>query len=135
VDDAVRQVDRLARQQVGPGLAGDQVDRHDRHLDFVSRHIVQRDIRKSNVELFACTTVEAGKVFLKNSMETPFIPSWRRVYTAGPDIMRQMYDAVAQDLAECPEPGSGRANKILSHLLETLIRLSSMLAIALYVGV
>ncbi len=58
---------------------------------------IDRHHEESNVEVFASNVVEAGNVFLENPMETPFIPSWSRVYAADPDIMRQMFDAVAQD--------------------------------------
>ena len=61
---------------------------------------LDRHQEESNVELFASNVVEAGNVYLENPMETPFIPSWSRVYSADPDIMRQMRDAVAEDNAE-----------------------------------
>ncbi|WP_424932382.1 glycosyl transferase [Amaricoccus macauensis] len=61
---------------------------------------IDRHQEESNVELFASNVVEAGNIFLENPMETPFIPSWSRVYSADPDILRQMLDAVAQDNAD-----------------------------------
>ncbi len=49
------------------------------------------------VELFAENIMKAGKHFLENPMDTPFIPSWNRVNSALPDITQQIKDAVEQD--------------------------------------
>jgi glucosyl-3-phosphoglycerate synthase len=65
---------------------------------------LDRHQEEGNVELFAQNVVEAGQIFLQNPMETPFIPNWSRVYSADPDIMRQMTDAVAQDNAQYAAP-------------------------------
>ena len=51
------------------------------------------------VELFAANIVAAGQIFLENPMETPFIPNWSRVQSADPDLLRNMYEAVAADSA------------------------------------
>ena len=61
---------------------------------------VDRDAEERAVELFAGNIVEAGLTFLDNPMETPFIPNWRRVVAADPDIMDEMVKAVDQDMAE-----------------------------------
>ena len=59
------------------------------HLD---RHKEERA-----VELFAANIVEAGRTFLDNPMETPFIPSWSRVQAADPDLLRDLHEAVQAD--------------------------------------
>ncbi|HAC34109.1 MAG TPA: glycosyl transferase [Gammaproteobacteria bacterium] len=52
------------------------------------------------VELFAANLMDAGEAFLRNPMETPFIPSWNRVQSAIPDILKRLYDAVEADFEE-----------------------------------
>lgn len=52
------------------------------------------------VELFARNIMKAGKTFLDTPMETPFIPSWNRVISAKPDILKRLYDAVEEDNRE-----------------------------------
>jgi len=52
------------------------------------------------VELFARNIMEAGDVFLKKPMETPFIPSWNRVVSAVPDIYERIAEAVEADQKE-----------------------------------
>jgi len=52
------------------------------------------------VEMFACNIMDAGKVFLENPMETPFIPSWNRVVSAVPDIFERLAVAVEADQRE-----------------------------------
>lgn len=49
------------------------------------------------VELFAENIMKAGKHFLENPMETPFIPSWNRVNSALPEITEQIKNAVELD--------------------------------------
>ena len=75
-------------------------------LDFIETYhndalmnglYVDRHGEEQAVELFAQNIVEAGKHFLENPMETPFIPSWNRVVSAIPDILEQLYDAVEAD--------------------------------------
>jgi glucosyl-3-phosphoglycerate synthase len=51
------------------------------------------------VELFAANIVAAGQIFLENPMETPFIPNWSRIQSADPDLLRNMHEAVAADIA------------------------------------
>ena len=43
---------------------------------------------------------EAGRTWLDNSVEAPFIPAWRRVQAAGPDLARDLHEAVRADDAE-----------------------------------
>lgn len=52
------------------------------------------------VELFARNIKYAGKLFLQDTDEAPFIPSWRRVRSAIPDIFPQLLEAVAADREE-----------------------------------
>ena len=60
---------------------------------------VDRHVEEEAVELFAGNIVEAGHRFLDNPMETPFIPNWRRVNAAYPDLLQNLRDAVAADNA------------------------------------
>lgn len=60
---------------------------------------VDRHLEEEAVELFASNIVEAGHRFLDNPMETPFIPNWRRVNAAYPDLLRNLQKAVSQDNA------------------------------------
>lgn len=61
------------------------------------------------VELFAENIMQAGCDFLdpQNSMDTPFMPSWKRVISAMPDVLDQIRDAVEQDRQEL---GSDKVN-------------------------
>jgi len=52
------------------------------------------------VEMFASNLMEAGKVFLDNPMETPFIPTWNRVQSAMPDVFEKLLKAVEDDTQE-----------------------------------
>jgi glucosyl-3-phosphoglycerate synthase len=52
------------------------------------------------VELFAQNIVKAGNMFLENSMETPFIPSWNRICSAEPTLLDDMMAAVVADNEE-----------------------------------
>ena len=54
------------------------------------------------IEVFAENIMQAGNDFLNPdlSMETPFMPSWKRVIAAEPDIMNMLKEAVATDRAE-----------------------------------
>jgi glucosyl-3-phosphoglycerate synthase len=58
---------------------------------------VDRHVEEEAVELFASNIVEAGHIFLDNPMETPFIPNWRRVNAAYPDLLRNLKQAVVLD--------------------------------------
>ncbi len=52
------------------------------------------------VELFAKNIKHAGKTFLEDADKAPFIPSWRRVVSAIPDIFEQLLEAVEEDRQE-----------------------------------
>lgn len=52
------------------------------------------------VELFARNILVAGQSFLENPMEKPFIPSWNRVTSAVPGVLKSIYVAVDADMQE-----------------------------------
>lgn len=52
------------------------------------------------VEMFAENIMKAGASFLDSPMETPFIPSWNRVVSAKPDILKALKAAVEEDSKE-----------------------------------
>jgi len=54
------------------------------------------------IEVFAENIMQAGNDFLNPdfSMETPFMPSWKRVISAVPDVMDMLIDAVKADREE-----------------------------------
>ena len=58
---------------------------------------IDRHKEERSIELFAENIMRAGQVFLNNPSETPFIPTWSRVYSADPDLMPDMLRAVAAD--------------------------------------
>lgn len=49
------------------------------------------------VEVFSQSIITAGKSFVDNPMETPFIPNWNRILSAIPDIGKRLADSVAAD--------------------------------------
>tara|TARA_A100001015_G_scaffold299072_2_gene382664 strand:- start:2837 stop:5803 length:2967 start_codon:yes stop_codon:yes gene_type:complete len=51
-----------------------------------------------SVEVFAESIMRAGNEFLNQPTDTPFIPSWKRVLSAIPDIYDQLIDAVDEDM-------------------------------------
>ncbi|MBM6551963.1 glycosyl transferase [Marinomonas ostreistagni] len=52
------------------------------------------------VELFASNLMKAGTNYLDNTIAAPFIPRWNRIESAFPEVMQQMQQAVAEDMAE-----------------------------------
>jgi glucosyl-3-phosphoglycerate synthase len=58
---------------------------------------LDRHVEEEAVELFASNIVDAGHLFLDNPMETPFIPNWRRVNAAYPDLLHDLKQAVLLD--------------------------------------
>lgn len=57
------------------------------------------DIHKEEaiVDLFAGNIYTAGEQFLENPMQTPFVPSWKRIMSAEPDFTEQLFEAVRLD--------------------------------------
>ncbi len=66
--------------------------RYDRHSEIQA------------IELFAQNIIDAGIEFLENSKSTPFLPSWKRVVSAMPDIFNKLVDAVSADMQEFGSP-------------------------------
>lgn len=56
-----------------------------------------RHAEEKCVEVFSQSIIEAGKSFVGNPMETPFIPNWNRILSAVPDIGERLWDAVSSD--------------------------------------
>ncbi len=61
---------------------------------------VDRHKEEQAVELFGANIMLAGQKFFENPMETPFIPAWSRIYSALPDFMRELKEAVEEDNRE-----------------------------------
>ncbi len=61
-----------------------------------------RHTEGSAVEVFAENILNAGEEFLdpSKSMDVPFMPSWKRVISAVPDILFQLREAVEEDRIE-----------------------------------
>ena len=54
---------------------------------------------EKSVEFFSGSILDAGEKYLKNPLETPFIPNWMRVFSAVPDLPERLLEAVKQDNA------------------------------------
>ena len=61
---------------------------------------LDRHAEEEAIELFAKNIVKAGKAFLDNPHESPFIPNWNRVNAADPTILSDLKAAAAADEAE-----------------------------------
>ena len=61
-----------------------------------------RHTEGSTVEVFAENILAAGEEFLdpSKSMDSPFMPSWKRVISAVPDILHRLRIAVEEDRLE-----------------------------------
>jgi len=61
-----------------------------------------RHTEGSTVEVFAENILSAGEEFLdpSKSMDVPFMPSWKRVISAVPDILHRLREAVEEDRME-----------------------------------
>lgn len=57
------------------------------------------------VELFAENIKIAGRQFLDDTDKAPFIPSWRRVKSAIPDVFPRLLNAVESDMNEFSDAG------------------------------
>ena len=55
------------------------------------------NLEERTVELFAENIINAGKAFLSNPMEKPFIPSWKRIEYASPGFIKKLRQAVYDD--------------------------------------
>lgn len=84
-------------------IALDLVDSH--HSDATINGLTyDRHKEGLAVELFAENILGAGSRFLEDSMSTPFMPSWKRVIAAVPDIYHQLLEAVEADAHEFGSP-------------------------------
>lgn len=71
------------------------------HHDAIMNGLyTDRHQEEEAVELFAANIIEAGQVFAESPHDSPFIPSWSRVQSAEPDLLRHMLEAVAADKAD-----------------------------------
>jgi glucosyl-3-phosphoglycerate synthase len=61
---------------------------------------IDRHKEEQSIELFAENIMRAGKVFLDNPHETPFIPTWNRVYAAEPGFLADLITAAHSDEKE-----------------------------------
>jgi glucosyl-3-phosphoglycerate synthase len=75
-------------------------------LDFVEQYhadavlnglTLDRHTEERIVDLFAQNIYRAGEQFLENPMITAFIPSWKRIKSAVPDILERFHEAVELD--------------------------------------
>lgn len=77
-----------------------------------------------SVEVFSESIMRAGDEFLNQPTDTPFIPSWKRVRSAVPDIENQLLQAVEEDMEEFKPKtrrvakGSKLRQAIQQHLVE-----------------
>jgi sucrose phosphorylase len=77
-----------------------------------------------SVEVFSESIMRAGDQFLNQPTDTPFIPSWKRVRSAVPDIENQLLEAVEEDMeafkpkTRRPAKGSKIRQSIQQHLSE-----------------
>ena len=55
------------------------------------------NLEEKTVELFAENIISAGKSFLTQPMEKPFIPSWQRIEYASPGFIKKLRQAVTED--------------------------------------
>lgn len=61
--------------------------------------VYDRHKEMQSVEVFSESIMRAGNEFLTQPTDTPFIPSWKRVVSAIPDIYDQLLEAVDEDMA------------------------------------
>lgn len=68
------------------------------HADAVINGLlVDVDQEEAIVDLFAENIYKAGEEFLSNPMQSPFVPSWKRVMSAIPDFFGKFSEAVELD--------------------------------------
>ncbi len=74
----------------------DMLDRYDAdaHINGLTLDIHGEE---QAIELFSASILDAGATYLKQPLETPFIPNWRRVFSAIPDLPARLLAAVEQD--------------------------------------
>lgn len=55
---------------------------------------------EETIEVYLRAVIAAGESFLANPMEVPYIPNWRRIFSAVPDVGEQILEAVEADNAQ-----------------------------------
>lgn len=77
----------------------DMLDRYDAdaHINGLTLDIHSEE---QAVEMFSASIIDAGEKYLRKPLETPFIPNWRRVFSAIPDLPARLLEAVELDNAE-----------------------------------
>ncbi|MFT5126448.1 MAG: sucrose phosphorylase [Rhodothermales bacterium] len=80
-------------------IALDLIDSHENDA-MINGLRYDRHSEVTAVEIFAENIMRAGHEFLEKSMDIPFMPSWRRVISAVPDIFEQLVEAVDADTRE-----------------------------------
>ena len=78
---------------------------------------LDRHNEEDAIETFMRSLVQAGDHFLSNPMERPFIPAWRRVMSALPNLMGDLQDAEAGLAGQqgCPNTNSAAASLRPAH--------------------
>lgn len=71
--------------------------KHDAVINGLSYNVHQEE---KTVELFSRNIIEAGREFIDNPIQPPFMPRWNRVRYALPNIMDEMEEAVRLDNQE-----------------------------------
>ncbi len=71
------------------------------HYDAVTNGLeLDRDAEEQAVELFSGILLKAGDDFMARPMDSPYVPSWRRVRAALPDLPERLVEAVEADSQE-----------------------------------
>lgn len=66
----------------------------DAHINGLSMDI---HAEEKVIELFSSSIIKAGEIYQRKPMEVPFIPNWRRVFSAVPDLSERLLEAVELD--------------------------------------
>lgn len=74
-----------------------EIYHHDARMNGLT---TDRHREEQAVELFAANLIDAGNVYLENPNATPFMPSWSRVQSALPDLLRDIQQAVRLDASD-----------------------------------
>ncbi|MEZ5537985.1 MAG: glycosyl transferase [Thiolinea sp.] len=74
----------------------DMLERYDAdaHINGLSVDIHSETMA---IDLFAGSILDAGEKYLEDPLETPFIPNWKQVFSAIPDLPEQLLEAVELD--------------------------------------
>jgi glucosyl-3-phosphoglycerate synthase len=74
----------------------DMLERYDAdaHINGLS---IDRHAESDAISLFSGSIIDAGEKYLHKPMEAPFIPNWKRVFSAMPELPDQLLEAVELD--------------------------------------